>query len=123
MKSYILKVVSAIAMGGEIIPASKPGQAPNLIEVSEAEAKNLLHRGKAVLATEEDGVEQEEHAESEEVELSKLSKIELLEVAKRDGIPVADGMTKAQIIEAIDAANAAASDVAAAADTDQKGDE
>ncbi|MGX5834778.1 hypothetical protein ACWIJ6_11665 [Aeromonas piscicola] len=112
MKSYVLKLTSAIAIDGQI---HKPG---SLVEVSEAEAKNFLHRGKAVLATAEDGVEQGEHAEYEEIEISKLSKIELLEVAKRDGIPVADGMTKAQIIEAIDAANSAAN--AAAADADKK---
>lgn len=114
MKSYVLKLTSAIAIDGQIHKAG------SLVEVSEAEAKNFLDRGKAVLATSEDGVEQEDHAEYVEIELSKLSKVELLEVAKRDGIPIADGMTKAQIIEAIDAANAAANHAAADADAEQK---
>lgn len=112
MKSYILKVVSAIAVGGEIVPASKPGKAPNLIEVSEAEAKNLLHRGKAVLATEEDGVELQE--EQTCTDYSSWTKPALLEYAKPRGLEVASGMTKDQIIGVIEAAPAAGDD------TDQK---
>jgi len=39
-----LKLTSAIAIGGAIVKAGE------VIEVSETEAKSLLHRGKAVLA-------------------------------------------------------------------------
>lgn len=48
--SVFLKLTSAIPVDGEIITAG------NLVEVDELLAKNLLHRGKAVLATAEDGV-------------------------------------------------------------------
>jgi len=51
MKTVHLKLTSAIAVGGHVI---KP---PSIVEVTEGEAKDLLHRGKAVLATEEDADE------------------------------------------------------------------
>lgn len=51
-KTVVLKVVSAIAVAGQVI---RPG---GLVEVTESEAKNLLHRGKCVVATEDDGVEE-----------------------------------------------------------------
>lgn len=54
MKTIWLKVTSAIVVGGEI---AMPGE---LIEVTQAEAKNLLHRGKAELATAEDLPEAED---------------------------------------------------------------
>lgn len=94
MKSYVLKLAGAVAIDGQI------SRAGSLIEVSEMEAKNLLHRGKAVLATAEDGVEQHEDEDQGE-DLSKLNKAELLEHAKGLGVEVSDGMTKAQIIDAI----------------------
>lgn len=96
MKSYVLKLTSAVAIDGQI------SRAGSLIEVSEAEAKNLLHRGKAVLATIEDGVDQHEDEDQGE-DLGKLNKTQLLDLAKEQGVEVADGMTKAQIIEAIQA--------------------
>lgn len=99
MKSYVLKLTGAVAIDGQI------SRAGSLVEVSEPEAKNLLARGKGVLATAEDGVEQPETPPAdEEIELARLSKIELLGLAKQKGVDVADGMTKAQIIEAIEAA-------------------
>lgn len=49
MKTYILKLVSAVAIQGAI------ARAGSLVGVSEVEAKNLLARGKAVLATAADG--------------------------------------------------------------------
>jgi hypothetical protein len=102
MKSYVLKLTCAIAIDGQI---HKPG---SLVEVSEAEAKNFLHRGKAVLATAEDGVEQqEEHAGTD---YSSWTKPALLECAKKLGVEVASGMTKDQIIDVIEAAPAGADD-------------
>lgn len=97
-KNYILKLTSAVAFGGVI---SKAGE---LVEVTEAEAKNLLHRGKAVLATAEDGVEQSGEDDGED--LSKFTKEKLLDVAKERGVEIGSGATKAQIIEAITAAAA-----------------
>lgn len=96
MKSYVLKLTSAVAIDGQI------SRAGSLVEVSEPEAKNLLHRGKAVLATAEDGVEQHEDEDQGE-DLSKLNKADLLALAKERGVEVSDGMTKPQIIDAIEA--------------------
>lgn len=48
-ESITLKVTSAFLVGGEI---ARPGE---LVEVSTSEAKDLLSRGKAVPATEDDG--------------------------------------------------------------------
>jgi hypothetical protein len=48
-KSAYLVVTSAIAIDGTI---AKPG---TLVEVTDAEARNLLARGKARVATEKDG--------------------------------------------------------------------
>ena len=46
-----LKITAAIAIAGEIIHAGE------IIEVSQEAAKNLLHRGRAELATEDDNQE------------------------------------------------------------------
>lgn len=55
MSSQYLKVVSAFAIDGEICRRGE------IVEVSDHEAKDLLGRGKAVLATEDDlqGIEQQ----------------------------------------------------------------
>lgn len=44
-KSVVLKVTSAFLVGGQVAKAGE------LVEVTMAEAKDLLHRGKATLAT------------------------------------------------------------------------
>lgn len=101
-KTYVLKLTSALVIAGAICRAG------SLVEVSEAEAKNFLHRGKAVLATEADGVErQPDPMAAGDTELSKFNKAELLAFAKENGVEVSDGMTKAQILDAIDAAGSA----------------
>ncbi len=46
----ILKITSAITLGGNIIPAN----GKNLVEVSDALGRNFRERGKGVTATEED---------------------------------------------------------------------
>lgn len=94
-KSYVLKLTSAIAVDGAICKAG------SLVELSELEAKNLLARGKGVLATIEDGAEEEQH--EPETSMDKLNKTDLLALAQKQGVEVADGMTKAQIIAAIEA--------------------
>jgi hypothetical protein len=48
MNIVAVKLLSAIGIAGEIIPAGE------IIEIPEDNAKNLLHRGKAELATEAD---------------------------------------------------------------------
>lgn len=99
MKNYVLKLTSAIVVDGEIIRAG------NLVELSEAEAKNLLGRGKAVLATAADGFENED-GESSGVDLSKLKKAQLQEIAKGHEIEFDDKTTVAQLIAAIEAKEA-----------------
>lgn len=79
MKTIWLKVTSAIVVGGDI---AKPGE---LVEVTQGEAKNLLHRGKAELATAEDLPEAEDQ--------------ELLQ----DDEPVSDIEVPAVVSEPIDA--------------------
>ena len=51
IKSIVLKLATAIAIDGDVVRAG------SLVEVDEAIAKNMLHRGKAELATAEDGVD------------------------------------------------------------------
>lgn len=52
-KSYVLKLTSAVAIDGQIC------RKDSLVEVSEAEAKNLLARGKAEVATADELLETE----------------------------------------------------------------
>lgn len=101
MKSYVLKLTSAIVVDGGIV---KAGQ---LVELSETEAKNLLARGKAVLATAADGYEEDDD-ESSGVDLSKLNKTQLQEIAKGHEIAFEESTTKAQLIAAIEAKEAEA---------------
>ena len=84
MKLFTLKLTSAIAIDGEVLTKD------TLVEVEEALAKNLLHRGKAVLATAEDGVDDDGHVD--ENDLSKLKKDQLLPLAESYGIEGADKM-------------------------------
>ena len=98
MKSYVLKLTSAIVVDGEIIRAG------NLVELSEPEAKNLLGRGKAVLATAADGYHgADDYDETSGVDLSKLNKAQLQDIANGHGIEFEDSTTKAQLIAAIEA--------------------
>lgn len=94
MKSYVLKLTSAIVVDGEIVRAG------SLVELAEHEAKNLLSRGKATLATAADGVEVDDD-ETSGVDLSKLNKAQLQDIAKGHGIEFEDSTTKAQLIAAI----------------------
>lgn len=99
MKSYVLFLTSAIVVDGGIV---KAGQ---LVELSEPEAKNLLSRGKARLATADDGYEGADD-ESSGVDLSRLKKAQLQEIAKGHEIEFDDKTTVAQLIAAIEAKEA-----------------
>lgn len=61
-KSVVLKLTSAIAMDGTICKAGE------LVEVEMTVAKNLLHRGKAVVATEADGAPAEVISDDDDTE-------------------------------------------------------
>lgn len=99
--SIFLVLTSAIAIDGAILRAG------SLVEVSEREAKNFLHRGKARLATVEDGAP-EASAESDgadderDVNLDRLNKNQLSELAIQLSIEPGE-MTKAQLVDAIEA--------------------
>lgn len=93
-KTYVLKLTSALVIAGVVC---RPGE---LVEVSELEAKNFLARGKAELATTDDGVEEEQEEPGDD-DLSKLTKEQLLAKAKELDVDIGSGATKAQIIEAI----------------------
>lgn len=89
-KSIVLLLTSAIVIDGDVM---KKG---SLVEVSESEAKNLLHRGKATIHDEQPG--------DESVDLSTLNKDQLIDLADHYEIDGAAKLTKAQLIEAITAA-------------------
>lgn len=100
-KTIFLVLTSAIAIDGGICRAG------SLVEVSELEAKNFLHRGKARLATAEDGAPVDDADESSEdgeraVDLSRLNKAQLVELATTLGIEPGE-LTKAQLVAAIEA--------------------
>lgn len=61
-KSVFLKVCSAFMVGGQI---AKIG---DIVEVNETDAKDLLHRGKAILATAADVPGSEQNTEIPEQE-------------------------------------------------------
>lgn len=94
-QSVFLVLTSALVIDGEVIRAG------TLVEVSEREAKNFLHRGKARLATEADGAPKSD--EKPETDLSRMSKAQLLAFAESNEIEVSENMTKAEIIAAINA--------------------
>jgi len=91
-KTLTLKCTSSFVAGGKIIAPG--GVVPN---VPEQEAKGLIRRGKAVLA-ESDG--------QEAPALSDLSVSELKTLAAEYDIDGADSMKKAQLIAAIEQAEA-----------------
>lgn len=95
-KTIFLVLTSAIAISGAIC------RKDSLVEVSELEAKNLLARGKARLATAEDGAPIADEDGGDAVDLSKLNKAQLAELATSLGIEPGD-MTKAELVEAIEA--------------------
>lgn len=94
-KSFVLKLTSAIAVDGEVVAAG------GLVEVDEPTAKNLLHRGKAVLATAEDGVD-----DDDDTDLSKLKKPQLVELATGLGIEGAADLKVEELRAAIAAKQA-----------------
>lgn len=92
MKSVLIKLTSAIAIAGAIAKAGE------VVEVTELEAKNLLARGKGVLHG-------EQPAHEADLDIEKMTKDQLLEIADQMEIEGAAKMNKAQLIEAIQAAD------------------
>lgn len=96
-KTYEIKLTAAVVIGGEI------ARAKSSVIVDEATAKDLLRRGKGTLVA---GHDDQADADSD-VDLASLNKAQLVDVAEQLGIEGAANMTKAGIIEAIEAAEAA----------------
>lgn len=108
MSTVKMKLVGAIVVGGEVV------RPPAIVEVSEAEAVNLAHRGKAVPATENDSPT----ATSPSAEVAKggqadadalAAATEALAAAEAEAANV-DGKSRAQKkadADAVDAAKAA----------------
>lgn len=82
-ESVVVKLTSAIAVEGQIVRAGE------LVELSHAEAVNLLHRGKCTIADESDVFLTEEE-QREEVERIQREQEEALEQQKRDEADHAD---------------------------------
>ena len=95
-KTYIVRLTSALVISGIVCRSGE------LVEVSELEAKNFLARGKAELATAEDGIDADQDDPNFDA-YSKLNKEQLLVKASELGVEIGSGATKAQIIEAITA--------------------
>lgn len=116
-ESVVVKLTSAIVVDGQIVRAGE------LVEVSHAEAVNLLHRGKCTISDESDislteeeqreeaervqreqaeALEQQKHGQGQpERDLDKLRKAELVELAESEGIEGAADMTVAELREAL----------------------
>ncbi len=91
-KKVKVKITSAVSIDGKIIT---PGETP---ELDEAIAKNLFHRKKAELAT-------DETAEGlDDIPLDEMTVPQLKVVAKTLNIEGFGGMNKAALIEAIEKA-------------------
>lgn len=96
-QSIFLVLTSAIALAGTICKAG------SLVEVTELEAKNLLHRGKARLATAEDGAP-ERNDDKEPFDLGKMNKAQLVEMAAAYGIEDAAKMKVDDLRDALETA-------------------
>jgi hypothetical protein len=90
-KLVTVTILSTIFVRGEMYKVGDE------VQVNEREAKELINRG---VATDEAEVEIEEDTTKP---IEKMNKQELLDYAEELGIELEDGMTKAQIIEAINA--------------------
>ena len=96
VKQVEVKITSAVSIGGKIIIPGKT------LDLDEPLAKNLLHRGKAELATAD---ESDADGEGGDKPLGKMTVAELKAEAKELGIEGADGMNKAKLIAAIEEAD------------------
>lgn len=97
-KTIVVELTSALAIDGVICKAGE------VVEVSELEAKNFLHRGKAKFFEPEDGTDEAAAEDDADDDLMKLTKDELNALAKEAGVETTDRMVKAEIIAALKAA-------------------
>lgn len=107
--THAIKITRAVGIGGVMCVAGQ------IVEVSDSAAKELIRRGRGVLAAANDEEFRDDEGDDNDggdgdnqVDLSKMNKAQLLEYAATAGIAdVDDSNTKAQIIAAIEAATAA----------------
>ena len=100
-KKIAVNITAAVSIGGKIIAPSSP-EAKGL-ELDEPLAKNLLHRGRAVLAT-AIAAPADDEDEDQDKPLEDMTVDELKKLAKTYSIEGADGMKKADLIAAIEKA-------------------
>ncbi|MCU4481349.1 hypothetical protein [Acinetobacter ursingii] len=94
MKTIVIALTTAVVIAGEIHKAG------DQVEVGEALAKDLLHRGRGTLVEADSDDEQDD-----EVDLATLTKAQLVEFAKHEyELELDASLTKEKLIEAIQAA-------------------
>lgn len=97
VSTVLIALTSAVAIDGEICVAGSQ------VEVDQDLAKDLLNRGRGTLVEVSD--EHGSDTGAEEIDLTKLNKAQLVELAVEYGIESPDSFTKAQLIEQITEAN------------------
>lgn len=95
MRTFKLKLSSAMVINGGVVRAG------TTVELDEPTAKDFLRRGKAELISAPEP-EVVKASEAEEIDLSKMTKPQLAAVAEQLGIEGVDGMTKADLVKAIE---------------------
>lgn len=93
MGKYLIQLTSAVAIDGAIRPAKA------LVGVDEWLARDLMRRGKAVLAEVQNAAPQV--AKEPDVDLAAMTKAQLADVAAGLGIENAGKMNKTQLLDAI----------------------
>ena len=93
MGKYLIQLTSAVAIDGAIRPAKA------MVEVDESLARDLMRRGKAVLAEVQNAAPQVDA--KADVDLATMTKAQLAEVAAGLGIENAGKMNKTQLLDAI----------------------
>lgn len=97
MNQVVIKLTSAVVIGGKLC---LPGEE---VEVSQKLAVDLLHRGRGTLVQADEPLSADGDND-DVVDLTKLTKAQLVEQATAWHIDGADTMTKQQLIDAILAA-------------------
>lgn len=97
MSKYELKLTRAMVIEGAVIRAG------TRVRLDEATAKDFLRRGKAELVS-APADDNSDTGSDQGVDLSRMNKAQLVQVAEGVGIEGAENMTKAEIIAAIESA-------------------
>lgn len=98
MKTYELKLTRAMVIQGGVVRAGTK------VSLDEPTAKDFLRRGKAELISAPANDDRDDCDQG--VDLSRLNKTQLVDLAGQLGIEGAGDLTKAQLVAAIEAAGA-----------------